>query len=176
MFLFDEPFSNLDARLRVQLRREICRLHHRLNATMLYVTHDQVEAMTLGDRIAVMRDGVIQQVAAPVKLYDQPENIFVAGFIGSPPMNFFHGTLAQNGSGMIFQETDEGGSAGFASCVPGYGRAAGKPRRQKHRPRPAPGKHHGPMQSADCEAGLDAVETTVETVEPMGAETHCYAR
>ena len=89
VFLFDEPLSNLDAKLRVQMRAEIKRMHQRLQATMIYVTHDQVEAMTLGDRIAVLRKGLLQQVADPFTLYERPANQFVAGFIGSPPINFF---------------------------------------------------------------------------------------
>ncbi|MEO0344153.1 MAG: sn-glycerol-3-phosphate ABC transporter ATP-binding protein UgpC [Pseudomonadota bacterium] len=89
VFLFDEPLSNLDAALRVQTRLEIARLHQRLGATMVYVTHDQVEAMTLADKIVVLRDGIIEQVGSPVDLYDRPDNMFVAGFIGSPKMNFF---------------------------------------------------------------------------------------
>jgi len=88
VFLMDEPLSNLDAKLRVQTRAEIARLHQRLGSTMIYVTHDQVEAMTMGDRIAVMRDGILQQVGTPQELYDHPVNVFVAGFIGSPSMNF----------------------------------------------------------------------------------------
>jgi multiple sugar transport system ATP-binding protein len=87
-FLMDEPLSNLDAKLRVQTRAEIARLHQRLGTTTIYVTHDQVEAMTMGDRIAVMRDGILQQVGTPQELYDGPVNVFVAGFIGSPAMNF----------------------------------------------------------------------------------------
>jgi multiple sugar transport system ATP-binding protein len=94
VFLFDEPLSNLDAQLRVQMRAEIKRLHQRVKGTMIYVTHDQVEAMTLGDRIAVLRGGVLQQVADPFTLYDRPANAFVAGFIGSPPINFFTATLS----------------------------------------------------------------------------------
>ena len=93
VFLFDEPLSNLDAKLRVQMRVEISQLHHQLRATMIYVTHDQVEAMTMGDRIVVMKDGLIQQVADPVTLYDRPANKFVAGLIGTPPMNVFTGHL-----------------------------------------------------------------------------------
>ncbi|HWP46733.1 MAG TPA: sn-glycerol-3-phosphate ABC transporter ATP-binding protein UgpC [Candidatus Limnocylindrales bacterium] len=93
VFLFDEPLSNLDAKLRVAMRGELVKLHHRLETTMIYVTHDQVEAMTMGDRIVIMKDGLIQQVGAPLEVYDHPSNIFVAGFIGSPPMNFFRGTL-----------------------------------------------------------------------------------
>jgi ABC-type sugar transport system ATPase subunit len=98
VFLFDEPLSNLDAKLRVQMRAEIGALHKRLNATMVYVTHDQVEAMTLGTRVVVMRDGHIQQVAAPLDLFNEPANMFVAGFIGSPPMNFVAGTLRRDPS------------------------------------------------------------------------------
>jgi multiple sugar transport system ATP-binding protein len=88
VFLMDEPLSNLDAKLRVQTRAEIARLHQRLGTTTIYVTHDQVEAMTMGDRIAVMRDGLLKQVGTPQELYDHPDNVFVAGFIGSPAMNF----------------------------------------------------------------------------------------
>lgn len=88
VFLFDEPLSNLDAKLRVQMRVELSELHKRLEATIVYVTHDQVEAMTLGERIVVMNNGIIQQIASPTELYANPQNMFVAGFIGSPPMNF----------------------------------------------------------------------------------------
>ncbi len=99
VFLFDEPLSNLDAKLRVNMRAELIKLHERLDATMIYVTHDQVEAMTMGDRIVVMHDGFIQQVGSPMEVYNQPTNQFVAGFIGSPPMNFFDVRLVQdNGS------------------------------------------------------------------------------
>jgi ABC-type sugar transport system ATPase subunit len=89
VFLFDEPLSNLDAKMRVEMRAEIVRLHHALGATMIYVTHDQTEAMTMGDRIVVMNAGRIQQVAAPMEIYDRPANTFVASFIGTPPMNLF---------------------------------------------------------------------------------------
>ena len=95
VFLFDEPLSNLDAKLRVQTRREIAKLHRDLGATMIYVTHDQVEAMTLGDRIVVMNEGRVQQVDSPLALYDHPANRFVAGFIGSPAMNFIQGAVAE---------------------------------------------------------------------------------
>src|SRR5919109_970030 len=99
VFLFDEPLSNLDAKLRVQMRVELKKLHHRLGTTAIYVTHDQVEAMTLGDRVVVMRDGVVQQVGEPLDLYNQPANRFVAGFIGSPAMNFAVVTVTEaNGS------------------------------------------------------------------------------
>jgi multiple sugar transport system ATP-binding protein len=97
VFLMDEPLSNLDAKLRVQTRGEIKKLHNRLNATIVYVTHDQVEAMTLGDRIAVMDSGIIQQCAPAITVYDQPANIFVGGFIGSPSMNFIKGRIVKSG-------------------------------------------------------------------------------
>ena len=104
VFLFDEPLSNLDAKLRLQMRTEISKLHTRLEATMVYVTHDQVEAMTMGDRIVVMRDGRILQIDTPLNLYDYPVNQFVAGFIGSPSMNFLQGRLQVNGEGLVFDE------------------------------------------------------------------------
>jgi multiple sugar transport system ATP-binding protein len=96
VFLMDEPLSNLDAKLRVQMRAEISKLHQRLQTTTIYVTHDQTEAMTMATRLVVMKDGLIQQVGAPKEVYDNPENIFVAGFIGSPAMNFFKGILKDN--------------------------------------------------------------------------------
>ena len=97
VFLFDEPLSNLDAKLRVHMRAEIKALHQQLKTTSVYVTHDQIEAMTMADRIVVMHDGVVQQVGAPLELYDRPENMFVAGFIGSPGMNFFPATVEKSG-------------------------------------------------------------------------------
>ncbi len=100
VFLLDEPLSNLDAKLRVQTRAEITKLHKKLATTFIYVTHDQVEAMTMADRIAVMKDGVLQQVDTPQNLYDHPTNLFVAGFIGSPSMNFFNGTLTGDANEM----------------------------------------------------------------------------
>ncbi|MBI1977687.1 MAG: sn-glycerol-3-phosphate ABC transporter ATP-binding protein UgpC [Candidatus Omnitrophica bacterium] len=106
VFLFDEPLSNLDAKLRVQMRMELQKLHNRLQATMIYVTHDQVEALTLGDRIVVMKDGVIQQIADPVSLYESPVNKFVAGFIGSPPSNFLKGKIIPRAGELFFR--DEG--------------------------------------------------------------------
>ncbi len=95
-FLMDEPLSNLDAKLRVQMRAEVARIQHRLNTTTVYVTHDQTEAMTLGDRVAIMLHGVLQQVASPMELYNSPKNLFVAGFIGSPGMNFLPATIDGN--------------------------------------------------------------------------------
>lgn len=103
LFLFDEPLSNLDAKLRVEMRAEIKRLHQRLGSTIVYVTHDQIEAMTLGDRIAVMKDGVVQQFGSPQEIYDSPNNLFVAGFIGSPSMNFLRGQLLAQDNGLAFE-------------------------------------------------------------------------
>ena len=107
VFLFDEPLSNLDAKLRVQMRTEISKLHQRLGATMIYVTHDQMEAMTMGDRIVVMKDGVVQQIDTPLNLYNYPKNKFVAGFIGSPSMNFLTGKIVQE-DGLWFYEDGDG--------------------------------------------------------------------
>jgi multiple sugar transport system ATP-binding protein len=104
VFLFDEPLSNLDAKLRVEMRAELKRLHQRLQATIVYVTHDQVEAMTLADKIVVMKDGVIQQIGSPLEIYNKPVNKFVAGFIGSPPMNFINGMIVKKDDKIIFDE------------------------------------------------------------------------
>lgn len=101
VFLMDEPLSNLDAKLRVQTRSEISKLHNRLQTTIIYVTHDQIEAMTMGDRMVVMKDGVIQQVGTPLDVYDNPNNVFVAGFIGTPPMNFMDGVVKEEGGKLI---------------------------------------------------------------------------
>ncbi len=109
VFLMDEPLSNLDAKLRVETRANIARLHQRLGTTTVYVTHDQVEAMTMGDRIAVMRDGILQQVGTPQELYDHPANVFVAGFIGSPSMNFATATI---GDGALYGRRHEAGRVG----------------------------------------------------------------
>ena len=113
VFLFDEPLSNLDAKMRVQMRSEISRLHAELGSTMIYVTHDQVEAMTMGDRICVMRDGLIMQVADPLTLYRQPDNLFVAGFIGGPPMNLLKGKVQRRNGGLFFTESAEKNALSF---------------------------------------------------------------
>ena len=102
VFLFDEPLSNLDAKLRVQMRTEIGKLHKRIGTTMVYVTHDQTEAMTMGNRIVILKDGEVQQIDSPIKLYNEPINKFVAGFIGSPNMNFLNGKIENKNSGLIF--------------------------------------------------------------------------
>jgi multiple sugar transport system ATP-binding protein len=168
-FLFDEPLSNLDAKMRVQMRTEISKLHNQLNSTMIYVTHDQVEAMTMGDRIVVMKDGLIQQVANPIELYDNPKNMFVAGFIGSPSMNFFKGALQQQGGGLAFVENTNGsGKPGISFTVgdaltkslAGY---VGKPIVFGIRPEAI---KHGTAAGAQERT----VPATVDVVEPMGAE------
>src|SRR6201991_1338784 len=109
VFLFDEPLSNLDAKMRVQMRSEISKLHPQLGSTMIYLPPDQVEAMTMGDRICVMRDGLIMQVADPLTLYRQPENLFVAGFIGSPPVNLIRGSVQRREGGLFFVQSGEAG-------------------------------------------------------------------
>lgn len=103
VFLMDEPLSNLDAKLRVQMRAEIAKLHKRLETTVIYVTHDQTEAMTMGDRIVIMKDGYMKQAASPSEVYNNPKNLFVAGFIGSPSMNFINGTLSEEGGSVVFK-------------------------------------------------------------------------
>ncbi|HYH01891.1 MAG TPA: sn-glycerol-3-phosphate ABC transporter ATP-binding protein UgpC [Bacillota bacterium] len=112
VFLMDEPLSNLDAKLRVQTRSELSKLHNRLQTTTIYVTHDQLEAMTMGDRIVVMKDGLIQQVGAPLEIYDNPNNVFVAGFLGTPPMNFMDAVLKEENGTMFVEGT------GFKVQVP----------------------------------------------------------
>jgi multiple sugar transport system ATP-binding protein len=116
LFLFDEPLSNLDAKLRVEMRTEIKLLHERLKATIIYVTHDQIEAMTLGDRIAVMKDGVVRQLARPQEVYDNPADLFVAGFIGSPSMNFIRCPVVEAGGGVGVQLRE--GDARFVFPAP----------------------------------------------------------
>ncbi|MBN2621488.1 sn-glycerol-3-phosphate ABC transporter ATP-binding protein UgpC [candidate division WOR-3 bacterium] len=106
LFLFDEPLSNLDAKLRVQMRAELSRLHQRFQTTIVYVTHDQVEAMTLGQTIIVLKDGTVQQIADPITLYKKPKNAFIAGFIGSPPMNFIPGTIMRSEKQTIFTNNE----------------------------------------------------------------------
>jgi multiple sugar transport system ATP-binding protein len=158
VFLFDEPLSNLDAKLRVQMRAEIKRLHHRVGATMIYVTHDQVEAMTLGDRIAVMKKGVLQQCADPFTLYTAPANQFVAGFIGSPPINFFSATIAADGGALDAAGNRIALNDALRAVVAGRGGQAVvvgvRPEDLHLEPRPG--------------AVLPA---TVEVVEPLGNET-----
>ena len=167
-FLFDEPLSNLDAKMRVQMRMEISKLHTRLASTMIYVTHDQVEAMTMGDRIVVMKDGLIQQVAEPLELYDHPANQFVAGFIGSPPMNFFKGRFEQKSGGIWFAEQ------GFSvrveeSRAPRYASLIGKDVVFGIRPEDITDALYTTHPNPDHQ-----IKAKVEVVEPMGAEVYLY--
>jgi multiple sugar transport system ATP-binding protein len=167
VFLFDEPLSNLDAKLRGQMRAEIKKLQDRLKTTTVYVTHDQVEAMTMGSRIAVMKEGKIQQVGEPLEIYDHPRNLFVAGFIGSPPMNILPTTVRERGTAV------EGDS--FSLPVPGPMRPAALRREGKpviigirpenfHRPGSVPASGHA------------SVTLVAEVVEPLGDEVIVHAR
>ncbi|GAB4354020.1 MAG: sn-glycerol-3-phosphate ABC transporter ATP-binding protein UgpC [Oricola sp.] len=152
VFLFDEPLSNLDAELRVQMRLEIAKLHNDLGATMIYVTHDQVEAMTLADKIVVLNAGRIEQVGAPLDLYRDPDNIFVAGFIGSPKMNFLAGTVKSVADGMATVALDAHETAPFA--VPaGSGLANGSPVTVGIRP-----EHFNARGTAHIDAPIDVIE------------------
>jgi multiple sugar transport system ATP-binding protein len=166
VFLFDEPLSNLDAKLRSELRVEIKRLHQRLNNTMIYVTHDQIEAMTLADRIAVMRGGLIQQLDSPHTIYSKPVNRYVAGFIGSPGMNFIDGQLEAGGSPTFkagdakipverYQTTNGGGHTGAAT----FGI---RPEHVAH--------------DDQARAMPFSKEVEVEIVEPMGSDTLVWSR
>lgn len=163
VFLFDEPLSNLDAKLRVNMRAELIKLHERLSATMIYVTHDQVEAMTMGDRIVVMRNGFIQQVDAPMEVYNQPVNQFVAGFIGSPPMNFLDARIVQdNGTLQIDFH-------GTRLPLPAHKAKQAEPYTNKDvvlGVRPEDILPEDPGQGKN----LVSVQATVEVVEPLGAE------
>ena len=164
VFLFDEPLSNLDAKLRVQMRAELASLHTRLQATMVYVTHDQVEAMTMGDRIVVMRDGVIQQIGTPLALYNTPVNRFVAGFIGSPPMNIMKVNLKESGGGLVVEE------AGFQIEVA----AAHHDRLRSHVGRDLfMGIRPEDLTYVEGTRG-NVVGASVDVVEPLGSETHIY--
>jgi len=163
VFLLDEPLSNLDAKLRLSTRMEIARLHRRLHATMVYVTHDQIEAMTLGQRIVVFRNGEIQQIDTPMNLYTKPRNIFVAGFLGSPAMNFFRGTLrrdgglalAADGLRLPLPDAPELAAAGEREIVVGI--------------RPEDFK----LQAG---AGAQTLQAQLEVIEPVGNEVFLHLR
>jgi multiple sugar transport system ATP-binding protein len=167
-FLFDEPLSNLDAKQRVEMRAEISKLHQRLGATVIYVTHDQVEAMSMGDRIVVMDKGVIQQVADPITLYSKPANRFVAGFIGSPPMNFFDGIIAKGESGYFFVEKEKRFSLLIPwDQVPAISKYEGKEITFGIRP------ENISLKEIPW-AGKMKAEGIIEVLEPMGAEAFIY--
>ncbi len=164
VFLFDEPLSNLDAKLRVQMRAEISKLHSRLNATMIYVTHDQTEAMTMGDRIVVMKDGNIMQTDTPLRLYNNPLNKFVAGFIGSPSMNFIEGNIVREGTMKFI------GANGSISLT--------IPRQEQDRLRSFVNRTIvlgvRPEHISVGKLKGIAMSTLVEVVEPMGNEMFVY--
>jgi multiple sugar transport system ATP-binding protein len=153
VFLFDEPLSNLDAKLRVSMRTELKAIHQRLRTTSIYVTHDQIEAMTMADKIVVMNAGKVEQIGTPLDLYDNPANLFVAGFIGSPAMNFLRGTVRQNGAGLV------------VNLGPGLD---------------LPTKHTAAREGQDVTVGVrpehfavrgGGVKAEVKVVEPTGADT-----
>ncbi|HQN12304.1 MAG TPA: sn-glycerol-3-phosphate ABC transporter ATP-binding protein UgpC [Quisquiliibacterium sp.] len=156
VFLFDEPLSNLDAKLRVQMRTEIKELHQRLKTTSVYVTHDQIEAMTMADKIVVMHDGIVEQMGGPLDLYDRPANTFVAGFIGSPAMNMLQGRVGADGASV-----ELAGSATFA--VPGLKASPGQAVSFGVRP-----EH--------LTLGGTGIGCEVVVVEPTGADTQVYAK
>jgi multiple sugar transport system ATP-binding protein len=171
VFLFDEPLSNLDAKLRVQMRVEIKKLHAKLQTTMIYVTHDQVEAMTMGDKIVVMKSGYIQQVDEPIKLYNKPKNSFVAGFMGSPAMNFVNVKIEAKGD--VYEVIEAG--VGFSlslkkdqfSYLESY---AGKEIVMGIRPENIVDRIYAQVKEAD-----DIIHATVEAEEPMGSENYIHA-
>lgn len=168
VFLFDEPLSNLDAKLRVQTRAEISRLHQRLQTTFIYVTHDQVEAMTMATRIAVMNKGILQQLDTPQKLYDRPANLFVAGFIGSPAMNFFPARLRKDG-GNLFVDTGDFSVKIPEGRTPIFMPYAGKEVVFGIRPEDA----HNP-EFAPPGIHSELVESKVDVTELMGNEIFLY--
>ncbi len=171
VFLFDEPLSNLDAKMRVSTRAEISKLHQRLGATMIYVTHDQVEAMTMGDRICVMKEGRIMQVAEPLELYNRPANLFVAGFIGSPPMNTLAGTLVSE-SGVQWFVAGEGAPFLRVALTSGLAALAA----QATGPRVVLGIRPEDLHEASsAPAAWPRLAGRVDVMEPLGAETYVYA-
>ncbi len=169
VFLFDEPLSNLDAKLRVQMRAEISKLHTQLQSTMIYVTHDQVEAMTMGDRIVVMLGGAIQQIASPLELYNHPVNKFVAGFIGSPPMNMIEGSVVAENGTLTFRDAANTLNLTVAS---------------EHRPalEPYTGKkvvlgirpENFVENASQTPTSGTSISANVEVVEPMGSEIYLH--
>lgn len=173
VFLFDEPLSNLDAKMRVSMRTEISKLHARLASTMIYVTHDQVEAMTMGDRICVMKDGNIMQVDEPLQLYNHPQNMFVAGFIGSPPMNFFKGRLVGEGNKLKFVEDNAAGSAIEITLDDRLSRigAAYKDKAIVFGIRPEDIADILEITNPDP---ATCIKAQIEVAEPMGSETYLY--
>ncbi len=167
VFLLDEPLSNLDAKLRATMRSEIIKLHERLGATFIYVTHDQVEAMTMGTRIVVMKDGVVQQIGTPQQLYDNPKNTFVAGFIGTPQINFFNGRLAPDGKLKFANEQEITLSADIMKKFDSEKIGKGLDVIMGIRP--------GDIKLVSSNDKATAVEARVEVVEALGNETIVYS-
>ena len=169
LFLFDEPLSNLDAKLRVEMRTEIKLLHQRLGTTIVYVTHDQIEAMTLGDKIAVMKAGEVMQFGSPQQIYDQPVNMFVAGFMGSPPMNFIPCTVAQHGEayGVELSTADSQYflplTEGKTKLIPWFGRDVVLGLR--------PEKISDSIDSGAAAQAVTNISAAIEIVEPTGPDT-----
>lgn len=164
VFLFDEPLSNLDAELRVHMRIEIARLHKKLATTIIYVTHDQVEAMTLADKIVVLRGGIVEQVGAPLDLYDDPANLFVAGFIGSPKMNFFKGVLISGDAGQWSVRLPDFGDTVIPVVLNSAAASEGASVTVGIRP-----EHFG-------ETGGASLEMVIDMLEHLGGETFAFAR
>ncbi|MBN9076185.1 MAG: ABC transporter ATP-binding protein [Rhizobiales bacterium 65-79] len=164
VFLFDEPLSNLDAELRVQMRLEIAKLHKDLGVTMIYVTHDQVEAMTLADKIVVLRSGRVEQVGSPLQLYHDPDNVFVAGFIGSPKMNFLRAKVIGRGNGKIRVSLPDFDGAEVPVALRGDAPAAGTELSLGVRP-----EHFDP-------AGAVRLKTRIDVIENLGGASYAYAR
>lgn len=167
VFLFDEPLSNLDAKLRVQMRTEISKLHKKLNATMIYVTHDQTEAMTMGDKIVVMKDGVVQQIDTPLELYNEPQNQFVAGFIGSPSMNFIEGSLEKI-HGSKFTAGDN-----LVVNLPEEFRVVLESYNEKNITLGIRPEHFSLTESSNYNDNA-YLQTEIEVLEPLGNETFLY--
>jgi len=169
VFLFDEPLSNLDAKLRVQMRAEISKLHNRLQTTIIYVTHDQVEAMTMGTKIVIMKDGIMQQVGSPMEVYENPKNLFVAGFIGSPSMNFIPAKITTQDSHLYVAMED------FTIAVPNskesyYHHLAGQEIIFGIRPEHICDMRGRDFLNTECMLGA-SLRAQVDLIEPLGAET-----
>jgi multiple sugar transport system ATP-binding protein len=173
IFLFDEPLSNLDAKLRVDMRTEIKKLHQRLKASIVYVTHDQIEAMTLADRIAIMKDGVLQQLGTPHKVYNQPANLFVAGFIGSPSMNFLPVTLAKTSQGEpgLMLRNDAGQNFELPIKTRASGKELGRGRELILGLRP---ENITTMALGANGNGTARIKCQIKVVEPTGPDTLVY--
>jgi multiple sugar transport system ATP-binding protein len=170
VFLFDEPLSNLDAKLRVHMRMELIQLHNRLETTMIYVTHDQVEAMTMGDRIVIMKDGITQQVGTPLEVFNRPQNLFVAGFIGSPTMNFIDCELIEEQSHLYVR------APGIRLRMPMekrkiYQKATGRRLTLGIRPEYLYGRQLFPGAVED-----NTIRTQAEVIEPLGSEIIVYLK